>query len=346
MAKFTRILSIDGGGVRGLIPAQILIYVEQRLQQRTGNPRVRIVDYFDIIAGTSAGGILTALYLRPQHRNPDRPQFSAQEAANFFYKTADQIFSQTFWSKLLNIGGVFGEKYSARGLEKLSQNFFGDLKLSQLLKPCLITAYEIERRKAFFFTQHDAQLDSRQDFLVRDVIRSTTAAPTFFEVAQIKSLGNDVYTFIDGGVFANNPALCCYAEVRHKFNHYFNIDQRYESGPTAREMIILSLGTGDVKTGYPFELAKRWGKIRWLTPLFNIIMTGTAETVNYQLTQIYDAIENPPGYLRINPILRSQNIMAIDDTSQENLDAVVKLGREQAQQYQNRLDDFIELLLL
>ncbi|MGL5081449.1 MAG: patatin-like phospholipase family protein [Microcoleaceae cyanobacterium] len=337
---------MDGGGVRGLIPAQILIYVEQRLQQRARDSKVRIADYFDLIAGTSAGGILTSLYLCPQYREPTRPRLSAQEVADFFYNKADQIFSRSFWSSLLNFGGIFNEKYSSRSLERLGRNFFDDLRLSELLKPCLITAYEIERRKAFFFTQHDAYLDSKQDFLVRDVIRATTAAPTFFEVAQIRSLRNDVYTFIDGGVFANNPALCSYAEARHKFNHHSNIDQRYESGPTAREMVILSLGTGDIKTAYPYEKAKEWGKIRWLTPLFNIIMTGTAETVDYQLLQIYNAIEYPQGYLRINPILRSHGVMPIDDTSQANLDAVVKLGKEQTQQYQNRLDDFIELLLL
>jgi patatin-like phospholipase/acyl hydrolase len=56
MAKFTRILSIDGGGLRGLIPAQVLVYVEQRIQEKTGNPAARIADYFDLFAGTSAGG--------------------------------------------------------------------------------------------------------------------------------------------------------------------------------------------------------------------------------------------------------------------------------------------------
>lgn len=346
MAKFTRILSIDGGGLRGLMPAQVLIYVEQRLQHITGNSQARIVDYFDLIAGTSVGGILTCLYLCPGSKHSNRPQLSAQEVSDFFYQKADQIFAKSFWHNLLNLGGFLNEKYSHRSLENLNKEFFGRLRVSELLKPCLITAYEIERRKTHFFTQHDARMDARQDFLVRDVIRSTTAAPTFFEAAQIKSIKNDIHTFVDGGVFANNPSLCAYAEVRHKFNRYFNIDERYESGPTARNIVILSLGTGEVKRGYPFSRAKDWGKLEWLIPLFDIIMTGVAETVDYQIQQIYDAVQRHDQYLRISPILREQDRMPIDDASEENLQALVRLGQEQAKKYQNRLDDFVELLLV
>ncbi|MEA5498504.1 patatin-like phospholipase family protein [Limnoraphis robusta] len=346
MAKFTRILSIDGGGVRGLIPAKILIYVEQKLQEKTGNPQAKLAEYFDLLAGSSAGGILTSLYLCPDPNSPTKPMLSAEEVLQFYYEKSDQIFAKSFLHSLLNFGGFLNEKYSHYSFEKLLATFFGDLRLSQLLKPSLITAYEIEQRKAHFFTQHDARLDSRYDFLVRDVVRSTSAAPTFFEVAQIRSLKNEVYTFVDGGVFANNPALCAYAEVRHKFNRYFNLDERYESGPTANEMVILSLGTGDVKRIYPYNKARNWGKIEWLIPLFDIIMTGVSETVDYQMKQIYDAIEKHSQYLRISPVLKGQDIFPIDNTSDVNLRSIVKLGQEQTEKYQNRLDDFIDLLLM
>ena len=218
--------------------------------------------------------------------------------------------------------------------------------MSQLLKPSLITAYDIERRKTHFFTQHDAAVDSQSDFLVREVIRSTTAAPTFFEVAQIKSLKNEKYSFVDGGVFANNPALCAYAEARHVFNRYFNLDERYETGPTAKEMVILSLGTGDVKRNYPYHKAKHWGQIEWLIPLFDIIMTSVSETVDYQMMQIFNAIEKNSQYLRISPILKNKDIFPIDNTTEANLQGIIKLGREQTEKYQNRLDDFIDLLLM
>ena len=97
MARFTRILSLDGGGVRGLIPAQILIYVEQKLQEKTGNSRAKIAEYFDLIAGTSAGGILTCLYLCPDPNSPNKPLLSAEEVLQFYYEKSDQIFAKSFW---------------------------------------------------------------------------------------------------------------------------------------------------------------------------------------------------------------------------------------------------------
>ncbi|MFP3435364.1 patatin-like phospholipase family protein, partial [Paraburkholderia sp. SIMBA_061] len=84
--------------------------------------------------------------------------------------------------------------------------------MNELLKPSLITAYDIERRKAHFFRQHDAAKHKGKNFLVCDAVRSTTAAPTYFECAHIKDGLNRDYTLIDGGVFANNPTLCAYAE--------------------------------------------------------------------------------------------------------------------------------------
>ncbi len=346
MPKFTRILSIDGGGMRGLIPAKILIYVEQKIQEKTGNPDARLAEYFDLIAGTSAGGILTCLYLCPDPNSNTRPLLSAQEVLQFYYEKSDQIFAQSFWHSLLNFGGLLREKYSHYSFERLLNTFFGDLRLSQLLKPTLITAYEIEKRKTYFFTQHDARFNAQHDFLIRDVIRSTTAAPTFFQVAQVKSLRNEIFAFVDGGVFANNPALCAYAEVRHKFNRYFNIDERYESGPTASEMVILSLGTGDVKRPYPYSAARQWGRIEWLIPLFDIIMTGVSETVDYQMKQIYDAIQKHDQYLRISPIIKDKYLFPMDDTSEANLQAILNLAQEQTEKYRNRLDNFIDLLLI
>jgi patatin-like phospholipase/acyl hydrolase len=346
MAKFTRILSIDGGGLRGLIPAQVLVYVEQRIQEKTGNPAARIADYFDLFAGTSAGGISSCLYLTPDFTRENRPKYQAEDVVNFFLREGHRVFYKSLLHTIKNLGGFINEKYSHYEFQQLSSDFLGDLKLSELLKPCLITAYDIENRRTHFFTQHDAQLNPKQDYLVRDVLRATSAAPTFFEVAQILSFSNDTYHLVDGGVFANNPALCAYAEVRNKFNHASEIKKNQTKSPTAKDMVILSLGTGDVKKGYPYKEAKDWGNISWLIPLFDIIMTGVAETVDYQMKQIYDAIESPQQYLRINPILPKKGVLPIDDASAKNLSAIQQLGKEQTRQSQQSLDDFIDLLLL
>ena len=178
---------------------------------------------------------------------------------------------------------------------------------------------------------------------IRDVARATSAAPSYFQIPKIRSITNESYALIDGGVFANNPALCAYAEVRHKFKIP---DDRSDKGPTAKDMVILSLGTGEADKKYPYEEVKDWGQVEWIEPLIDILMSGISETVNYQLIQIYDAIDRPNQYLRINPNLIDEKPLPIDDASEENIAELVRIGKEQAEKYDAELDKFIELLLV
>ncbi|MBD1827229.1 patatin-like phospholipase family protein [Microcoleus vaginatus GB1-A2] len=343
MAKYTRILSIDGGGIRGIIPAQLVVSIESMLQQKSGNPEARIADYFDLIAGTSAGGILTCIYLYPDAKNPTRPRWSAEDAVKFSIESGRDVFKSSLWQKLSSIDGWIDEKYPGERLEQFFLENFGDCQLSQLLKPCLIASYDIERRKAHFFDQIDAKEDPAEDYFIRDIARATSAAPTFFEATKIRSLTHESYALIDGGVFANNPALCAYAEVRNKFRIP---DDRPDKGPTAKDMVILSLGTGEAQQEYLYEEAKNWGKVEWVQPLINIMMTGVAETVNYQLIQIYDAVERPNQYLRITPDLsHEEEPLPIDDASEEKISTLVRIGKAQAEKYKEELDKFIDLLL-
>ncbi len=342
MAKYTRVLSIDGGGIRGIIPAQVGVSIESKLQQKSGNPDARIADYFDLIAGTSAGGILTCLYLCPDAENPSRPRWTAQEAVNFSIKSGRDVFKSSLWQKLRSLDGLIDEKYPSDALEQFFRENFRDYKLSQLLKPCLITSYDVERRKATFFNQIDAKKYPEANYFIRDIARATSAAPSYFEIPKIYSLTNESYALIDGGVFANNPALCAYAEVRNKLRIP---DDRPDRGPTAKDMVILSLGTGEAQKKFPYEEVKNWGQVEWVEPLISIMMTGVAETVNYQMLQIFDAIEKPDQYLRITPDLSKEQPLPIDDASEPKILELVRIGKEQAEKYSEQLDKFIDLLL-
>ncbi|MDY6864177.1 MAG: patatin-like phospholipase family protein [Thermodesulfobacteriota bacterium] len=92
MARFIRILSIDGGGIRGIIPGQVLILLEQRLKELAGNQDTKIADYFDFIAGTSTGGILTCISLCPDlEKKPIRPRFSAEEAVELYLRIDSEL---------------------------------------------------------------------------------------------------------------------------------------------------------------------------------------------------------------------------------------------------------------
>lgn len=181
-----------------------------------------------------------------------------------------------------------------------------------------------------------------EDYFIKDIARATSAAPSYFEVSKIYSLTKESYALIDGGVFANNPALCAYAEVRNKFRIP---DDGKDKGPTAKDMVILSLGTGEAQKKFPYEEAKNRGQVEWVEPLISIMMTGVAETVNYQIIQIYDAIERPNQYLRITPNLIKEKPLPIDDASEEKISELLRIGNEQASKYKEQLDKLIDLLL-
>lgn len=329
--KLTRILSIDGGGIRGIIPGQILVALEKKLQKRFNNPDARIADYFDLIAGTSTGGILACAHLCPDAKG--RPRFNAKEVVDLYLERGDEIFNIPFFHKVKSGNGITDEKYPASELEAGLKDYFGDTRLSQLLKPCLITSYDIKNRRAHFFTQRDAIKDVSWDFLVKEVARATSAAPTYFECAKVKSLNNTstTYPLIDGGVFANNPSLCAYAEVHNEFN------------VTAKNMAILSLGTGFSKKSYDYNEAKDWGVVGWVKPLIDIMMSGVSEVVDYQLKQIYHAVGAPKQYVRINIAIPSDSA-DMDNASQKNLIALKDIGTKAAKDFDAQLDEFVELL--
>ncbi len=185
---------------------------------------------------------------------------------DIYFERGDDIFSIPLFHRIRSAGGVLDEKYPAEGLEETLQDYFGDAKLSDLLKPSLITAYDIKRRKAHFFTQHDAE-DPDHNFYLRDVARATAAAPTFFEVSKVKSDANKYYPLIDGAIFANNPALCAYAEMRNKFS-------TKELKILASDILLLSIGTGDAKASYSYDEAKDWGLASWAKPALDMMMSG------------------------------------------------------------------------
>ena len=320
--KKVAILSIDGGGIRGVIPAVILNHLEKELRRISKRPDAKLADFFDFVAGTSTGGILACLYLFPDG-DSKRPKHSTEEALELYLKNGDRIFHANKWDLLAKFDGLMKEKYSVKHLEALLSDYFENKTLSKLVKPCLITSYEMTSRKAHFFRSIDAK-DGIDDFYVRDVARATSAAPTYFEPALIKSMNGQEFTLIDGGVFANNPALCAYAEVRRT---EFSKQGLTLKNPSVKDMMIVSIGTGTVKQPYHYKDFKNAGQLKWLSPIIDILMSGNAETVDYQLTQIFDTLgeKEKKYYYRLEPQLREAS-EEMDNTSNDNLENLKQAG--------------------
>jgi patatin-like phospholipase/acyl hydrolase len=333
-----KILSIDGGGIRGIIPAVILNAIEERIQAKEG-PSARLADYVHLVAGTSTGGIIACGMLIPESGTSKRPRYTMAEVLDIYMERGHEIFDRSALHKFRTLGGLMDEKYEATGLEEALEEKFGATLLSELLRPCLITAYDIRYRKTVFFGSHktDDGEDKGRDFLVQDVARATSAAPTYFEAANIASVAGVHHALIDGGVFANNPAMCAYAEAR-------GMTLRGISRPTAKDMYMVSIGTGTVRKEYPYAKAKDFGMMEWVQPVIDIMMSGNSETVSYQLQKLFGAGDNPSGYIRIEPGLHNAS-PEMDDASPENLAALKEAGNKFVSDNRDMIKGIVDTLL-
>ncbi len=330
MAELKKVLSIDGGGIRGIIPGQILVEIEREFN-------IKVWDHFDLIAGTSTGGILACAYLCPSDGDPKKPKFTSKEVVGLYHEKGDEIFDIPMFHKIRTLGGLRDEKYPEDGLEDALDEYFGDTWLKNLLKPCLITSYDITNRKGHFFGQHKAKKDKASNFLVKDAARSTSAAPTYFECAQVRNELGKPFTLVDGGVFVNNPALTAYAEGR-------NIFKVGGAEATAKDMKILSLGTGYSRKRYNYSQAKNYGMAQWVQPVIDIMMSGAAEVAHYQLDKIYKTTPNHKQYLRIDGDLKFTDIDPdMDCATRENMNRLKVFGEKLFEKNKKSIEDWLAI---
>lgn len=325
-----RILSLDGGGIRGIVTGQLLVMLEKQLQEASGKSTARIADYFDIIAGTSAGGILAMALLVPDVVNKTRPKYNAQEVALFYEERGKYIFDIPFGHRLRTANGLLDEKYPSEGLDEALKEFFGELWLSDLIKPCYTYAYDIKRRKLHTFNTIAAQIDA-ENFLVRDAARATSAVPTFFECALAKSKTSVSYPLIDGSIFAANPALMAIGEAATLFSN------EQQQVPTLKDLLLVSLGTGHSKKMYAYESAKNWGLPEWARPLFNMGLSAQTEATAWQVQQLFITEQVSEQFLRIDPDLPEDISGETDDAHTQHLNALKELGIYTARKTQPQL---------
>ncbi len=330
MPGTVRILSIDGGGIRGIIPARILEHIEAR----TGR---RISELFHLVAGTSTGGIIACALTSPAPNGRPRP---ASEIADLYRQRGREIFQSSFWHGFGSLGGLVDEKYEARHLEDILEAFFGDTMLSEVHQDLLVTSYDLQTRKPFFFKSWKARGEHvreeeaavQRDFEVRWVARATSAAPTYFEPAVLKKR-NRTLPLVDGGVFANNPAMCALTAARKLF-------------PRASRTMVLSLGTGETRRTIPYEEARDWGLAGWARPLLYIIFDGVSDAVDYHLSMLLSQRD----YFRFQTAMSSAPDDEdapnddMDDARPENIRLLERLSQDILQRDRQKMNRLVRQL--
>ena len=314
MAKKYRLLALDGGGIRGIIPGRIL----QEIETRTGRP---IADLFDLVAGTSTGGILTLGLTAPGEDG--KPLNSAADMLGLYLEHGAEIFPDSILLDVKSLWGLADVRYSAAPLEKLLDGHFGETLLSQALTEVVIPSYDLTKPGPFFFKREYARSEKHAwDVPMAKVARATSAAPTYFDPARLPAFEDEGdHALVDGGTFANNPAISGYVDALRLW------------GADA-QIHVVSIGTGlppQVPGSGPLPVgadsADGWGLARWARPILEVVLDGAAKAVEYQLTQIASAdqaasTDRPLLYNRLQSDLPTAS-HSLDDASEENRNALL-----------------------
>ncbi len=341
------ILSIDGGGIRGIIPAAVLVALAKRLK---GLP---LHQAFDMIVGTSTGGIIAAGLTCPHPDDKKKAACTPAELLKLYTDEGADIFKKPLGAAVLNPFGINDPRYKPDVLESRLQEKLGKATLDQGLSKVVITAYDIENRAALFMSNADPE---NSKFRFWEAARATSAAPTYFPPALIERIGETDrqkrhVALIDGGVFANDPILAAYVEARK---------QPWKDD----ELVFLSLGTGQQNRPIQYQEAKEWGILGWMqvshhTPLISILMQGQASTASYQANKLL----NPPGtklkfstvvtnqnaatlnYFRLDEQLTNAQSDALDDTQDKNIEQLEAIAASIIKDNALALDEIAKRIL-
>lgn len=286
-----KILSLDGGGMRGIISARILQEVEAQLKAK--NQKVN--EYFDLVAGTSTGSILAAGTVIGK---------KSQEMIDIYLNEGEIIFPEdkrALRKVIPGGGGVFTSyftSYPKEGLESVLKKHLQSpsgtqVKMKDITKPTFLAlAYDTWSRNTTYFASDRAD-DSAwfKDNEVWEICLCSAAAPTYFPPHELKRTElhkpETRYPHIDGGVSANNPSLAamCHAMLMH--------------GIGLQDIAVLSVGTGQTNRRYPLEEVKKWGMIGWAKKIPDIFMAGPSEFQEGVAAQLM-GFEEGKRYLRLN----------------------------------------------
>ncbi|MDE0681705.1 MAG: patatin-like phospholipase family protein [Candidatus Poribacteria bacterium] len=314
-----KILSLDGGGIRGIIPARVLQSIEEELE-------CRIADIFDLIVGTSTGGILA---LGLSKGGGDQKSHSAKALVKIYdtYRTVifdpsvrDARDETTLVDEVIQLldleqlQAFSNKKYSDVGLNSVLNKYFKEATLQDVQNDIkvMVTCYDIQARSPVFLKNWYPQY---RVLRMKDAARATAAAPTFFEPIKLH-IGGTPHVLVDGGIFVNTPTVSAYAEAKSIY-------------PDETDFFLLSLGTGSFTRPFSYEDARGWRKYQWVSPLIDCIMDGQQDAANYHMRCLLE----PKNYYRFTAEL-DDDTDEMDNVSDENIGRL----RQKAAEITNRND--------
>lgn len=304
--KTVRILSLDGGGVRGIAEARILEHLETEL----GMP---ISSAFHLVGGTSAGGILATFITTPDEPGSEHPKYAAGELVEILQQRSTEMFVQRY----ISCCGLFGPKYRTDSFRSVLTEYLGHETMDNSIIPTAVVTYDMVRQNIKTITSWDR----RELFTKVNAVNATAAAVSYFKPCSVTPTNNSrrSYDLTDGGTGANNPTLCLLTKAMELY-------------PEADRYEVISIGSGRADKPLSYIAMKNAGLIHWAPHLTRLFMTGENSKEDSFLSEAFQPRTDARGedhstfkghYSRWSPLLDAENTR-LDNTDPENLRAIIQ----------------------
>jgi patatin-like phospholipase/acyl hydrolase len=302
--RTVRVLCIDGGGMRGIVPASFI----DVLETMSGKP---VTELFDLFVGSSTGALLALGLNVPDEKG--KQKYSARDIIKLYDDCGPIIFHKE--RGLLGwVAGVFKPAYDPSGLEGLLAKYFGETTLAEAIRHVAVPAIHLEDMRMEIFTRRAAQSSADNNFSMRSLVRAATAAPTFFPAALISSSnGARLGTYLDAATSTNNPALIGLAEAG-----VVKANDR---------VVMVSLGTGNISKPIDAMRARQWGELGWVQAVFDLQNDAQSSyTENVLKDFLIDSKRDT--FFRFQIGLRDMPV-AMDETRKDHLDELKEITATQ-----------------
>lgn len=344
MATKFRILSIDGGGLRGVVPLTILKKVEEKLKIKNGNKDLKIWEYFDFFAGTSTGGLITSAITLKDDNIANQAKYTLDNIMEVYLRRGKEIFPRkNRVQKLLHaVYDIFKPSFSDAGIKKVFSDVLGNATMNDCLKPIMISTYDLTNNIPLFFKSVEAKNDSNLNARLYDICRATSAGPTYlptysFHYPKNPDTENPNRNCIDGGVYVNNPSLAALSEIlKNKKNYSPDL-----ANLSAENIHILSVGTGSYTEAITSDDSQKKGEIYWATKISDIMMKGVNRVTDYEMKQMM----KEGNYLRLNIDIDNLAHSEMTNSTEETTNYLIKSTQTQIlnnNDVMSSLDRFID----
>jgi predicted acylesterase/phospholipase RssA len=339
-----RILALDGGGMRGVMTARILV----ELERLSGKP---IPGLFDVVAGTSTGGMIALALTKPG--TGGLPALSAKDVLDIYVNKGRKIFPRAVWrpfgwqqvrasrpivaqrvGAFAMPGRYSNARYSRAGLSSLLFDVFGATLLSQAMADVIVPAYDWKAGRAYVFRSRGARNGDLVDPAMAQVAMATTAAPTYFPAFRMRVPDREL-VLIDGGLVANNPASVAYYEALYHASM---------AGQTDPDFLVVSLGTGQPPEKEP-TYQELWSRswLRMGMGMLGVMFDGSSEIVDDLLTEVVRPRHPKSRYWRLNAELTGVRLN-MDDASAGQMQKLIGLAEDTISKHEEDLAEMVRLL--